>query len=42
LLTAFLADLVEAEKRTDSLARKLEQSEKARREAEADAQKAKA
>jgi uncharacterized protein YdaU (DUF1376 family) len=42
LLTAFSADLVEAEKRTDTLARKLEQSEKARKEAEADAKKSKA
>jgi predicted nucleic acid-binding Zn-ribbon protein len=42
LSTAFSADLAEAKNRADTLARKLEQSEKARKEAEADAKKAKA
>jgi hypothetical protein len=42
LSTAFVANLAEATNRADALARKLEQSEKARKEAEADAKKAKA
>jgi septal ring factor EnvC (AmiA/AmiB activator) len=37
-----LENLAEANKRADTLARKLEQSEKARKKAEADAKKAKA
>jgi septal ring factor EnvC (AmiA/AmiB activator) len=42
LSTAFVANLAEATNRADALARKLEQSEKAREEAEAVAKKAKA